>query len=58
MKPLDAVKVLMGIRSARDCVKRFEFDGLFWAKYLDYDYPQMLDLSETVVNDYYLEAIA
>jgi hypothetical protein len=38
MKPLDVVKVLMGIYSSRESVNRFKFDGVFWAKLLEYDY--------------------
>lgn len=32
MKPLDAVKVMMGINSSRECVKRFSQDNNFWAR--------------------------
>lgn len=38
MKPLDVVKVLMGIRSERDSVKQFQNDGEYWAKLHEYDY--------------------
>ena len=38
MKPLDVVKVLMGIHSNRESVKRFQYDGVFWGKLLEYDY--------------------
>lgn len=32
MKPLDVTKVLMGIRSSRENVKRFETDNRVWAR--------------------------
>ena len=38
MKPLDVVKVLMGIMSSRECITRFKYDGVFWGKLLEYDY--------------------
>jgi hypothetical protein len=38
MKPLDVVKVLMGIFSTRESVSRFKYDGVFWGKLLEYDY--------------------
>jgi len=49
MKPLDVTKVLMGIRSTRENVKRFEKDGVVWGKRNDYDYNDILKLSETVL---------
>jgi hypothetical protein len=38
MKPLDVVKILMGIFSSRESVTRFKYDGVFWGKLLEYDY--------------------
>lgn len=38
MKPLDVLKVLMGIMSSREAVSRFKWDGVFWAKLNEYDY--------------------
>ena len=38
MKPLDVLKVLMGIMSGREAVSRFKYDGVFWAKLNEYDY--------------------
>jgi hypothetical protein len=49
MKPLDVTKVLMGIMSSRDNVKRFQQDSTVWARRQDYDYNDILKLSETVV---------
>lgn len=53
MKPLDITKVLMGIHSSRENVKRFQNDGIAWAKRQDYDYNDILRLSESVVGQYY-----
>jgi sugar phosphate permease len=33
MKPLDIVKIMMGVYSERANIKRFMNDGLYWAKY-------------------------
>jgi hypothetical protein len=33
MKPLDVTKVLMGIQSSRENVKRFQSDRVIWAKF-------------------------
>jgi hypothetical protein len=57
MKPLDVTKVLMGIQSSRENVKRFQSDGGVWAKRQDYDYNDILKLSETVVQHYYEELL-
>ena len=57
MKPLDVVKVLMGIRSQRDSVKQFEYDGEFWAKLHEYDYEQLLTLTEEITHQYYMAKI-
>jgi len=38
MKPLDVLKILMGIFSSRESVKRYQYDGKFWAKLNEYDY--------------------
>jgi hypothetical protein len=42
MKPLDVVKIMMGIYSERANIKRFMNDSKFWAKYQDYDYEGLL----------------
>lgn len=57
MKPLDVVKVLMGIRSERDCVKQFMQDGKFFATYQDFDYEQMFTLVDDVVKQWTLDNI-
>lgn len=38
MKPIDVVKVLMGIRSTREAVQKYTYDSRFWAKLHEYDY--------------------
>ena len=38
MKALDVVKILMGIYSDRQNVKRFANEGKYWAKMQEYDY--------------------
>jgi len=57
MKPLDVVKVLMGIRSSRESVKRFQYDGQNWAKLHEHDYEQLMNLAEDVVNQFYVDAL-
>ena len=57
MKPLDVVKVLMGIRSERDCVKQFMQDGKFFGQFQEYDYEQLTTLADTVVQKWYLDNI-
>ena len=58
MKPLDVTKVLMGIRSVRENVKRFEQDSSLWARRKEYDYMDVFKVCEVVVRDYYMENIA
>ena len=58
MKPLDVVKVLMGIMSERDCVKQFKFDGKFWAKLHEYSYQDLMTLADEVVTEWYMKNIA
>ena len=58
MKPLDITKVLMGIRSVRENVKRFEQDSAIWARRKEYDYMDVLKVCEVVVRDYYWQNIA
>lgn len=57
MKPLDVVKVLMGIFSSRESVTRFKYDGVFWGKLLEYDYEQLMAVAEETVNEYYLKEL-
>lgn len=58
MKPLDVVKVLMGILSSRECITRFKYDGLFWGKLLEYDYEQLMTESDKTVNKFYMDQLA
>ena len=57
MKPLDVTKILMGIRSVRENVKRFDQDTTVWARRKEYDYMDVLKVCEVVVRDYYMENI-
>jgi hypothetical protein len=58
MKPLDVVKVLMGIFSSRESVTRFKYDGVYWGKLLEYDYEQLMKVAEEAVNGFYMDALA
>jgi hypothetical protein len=58
MKPLDVVKVLMGIFSSRESVTRFKYDGVYWGKLLEYDYEQLMTVAEEAVNGFYVDALA
>lgn len=58
MKPLDVVKVLMGINSNRDCVRRFAWKSSLWTKLQEYDFEGLLQLAECEVRDYYIEALS
>ena len=49
LKALDVTKVLMGIMSSRDNVKRFAYDERMWAKRQDYSYEDILTVSEITV---------
>ena len=42
MKPLDIVKIMMGIYSERGNIKRFMNNTKVWAKFQDYDYEELL----------------
>jgi hypothetical protein len=55
MKPLDVTKVLMGIYSDRQCVKRFMNEGRIWAKRQEYDYEDILKVAESTVKQFYLD---
>ena len=57
MKPLDVVKVLMGIQSNRDCVQRFAWKSNLWTKLQEYDFEGLLKLAEQEVRDYYIDAL-
>ena len=51
MKPLDVVKVLMGIYSDRANVKRFmSKDHRLWALYQEYDYDELYKVAQATVN--------
>ena len=57
MKPLDAVKVLMGIQSTRESVKRFSQESSLWAKRQEYDYDDVLKVSTATVHQWYLDLL-
>ena len=41
MKPLDLVKIMMGVYSDRAVIKRHMNDARVWAKFQDYDYEDL-----------------
>ena len=57
MKPLDVVKVMMGVYSDRANIKRFMNNSRFWAKHQEYDYENMYTVAEATVKDYYLDQL-
>lgn len=50
MKALDVVKILMGIYSDRQNVKRFINDSKFWAKLQEYDYEDVYKIAQVTVS--------
>ena len=58
MKPLDVTKVLMGIQSSRENVKRFRNDAAAWARRREYSYEDVLKLTTLTVQDFYCEQLA
>ena len=57
MKPLDVVKVLMGVQSSRESVKRFSQDNNLWARRQEYDYEEVLGVATETVQNFYLEML-
>ncbi len=56
MKPLDVVKIMMGVYSERANVKRYMNDGgKIWAKYQEYDYEDLYKLAHSTVNSWYID---
>ena len=55
MKPLDVTKVLMGIRSKRENVMRFQTDRTVWERRKEYDYNDILKVCEAFVPHFYME---
>lgn len=49
MKPLDVTKVLMGIRSKRENVMRFDRDLTVWGRRKEYDYMDVFKVCEACV---------
>ena len=58
MKPLDVTKVLMGIQSSRENVRRFQNNASVWAKRTEYSYEDILKLATLTVQEYYVEQLA
>lgn len=58
MKPLDVVKIMMGVYSERANVKRYMNDGgKIWAKYQEYDYEDLYKLASSTVNQWYIDQL-
>ena len=57
MRPLDVVKVLMGIYSDRPNIKRFMNESKVWAKFQDYDYEDIYKVAHATVSSYYLDRV-
>lgn len=55
MKAIDVVKVLMGIRSTREVVQAYAYKSTHWAKLQEYDYEQVLLLSEDITHSFYVD---
>ena len=45
MKPLDVTKILLGIYSDRQNVKRYANESRIWAKRQEYDYEDILKVA-------------
>jgi len=58
MKPLDVTKVLMGIQSSREAVRRFRNDGTVWGRRREYAYEDVLKLTTLTVQEFYCEQLA
>lgn len=52
IKALDVVKILMGIYSERQNVKRFINNNRVWAKLQEYDYEDVMKVAQATVNQY------
>lgn len=55
MKPLDVTKVLMGIRSKRENVMRFEQDQTVWGRRKEYDYMDVYKVCDVSLPQFYME---
>ena len=58
MKPLDVTKVLMGIQSSREAVRRSQNDGTVWGRRREYAYEDVLKLTTLTVQEFYCEQLA
>ena len=57
MKPLDIVKIMMGVYSSRANIKRFMNNGQFWAKFQEYDYEDLYKVASDTVNRFYIDTL-
>ena len=57
MKPLDIVKIMMGVYSERANIKRFTNNGRFWAKFQEYDYEDLYKVASATVSQFYLDQV-
>ena len=57
MKPLDIVKIMMGIYSERANIKRFMNNSKVWAKFQEFDYEELLKQATSVVSQFYIEHV-
>lgn len=58
MKPLDLVKIMMGVYSERANIKRFMNNTRIWAKYQDFDYDGLYTVAHATINQYYLDKVS
>ena len=58
MKALDVLKVVMGIYSNKEIVKRFRDKSDTWAKLKEYDFDGLMKLCEEKVPQYYMKALS
>ena len=58
MKPLDLVKIMMGVYSERANIKRFMNNSRIWAKHQDYDYDGLYTVAQATINQFYLDRVA
>ena len=58
MKPLDVVKVLMGIFSQRDAVKKFQKNNQLNGKLQEYDYDQLYQVCEIETKNFYIKELS
>jgi hypothetical protein len=50
LKPLDVVKILIGIYSNKGCIKRFSSNERIFGRLKEYDYLDVLNISTSYLN--------